>query len=124
MSFNWFIDWTTLFSQPSKNNMCKVRCLLKSSSINAIGIQSTIGSVRASLQSNSSNITNGFNLGELKMKKVYNANYLELNSLDTEGISMFIPTYNTNLTITLLDLNENPITYANNIQIWLYFDII
>ena len=118
MSFTWFIDWTTLFNASNVNNMCKVRCLLKTSQTNFIGVQSTVGSVRASLQSNTSLITNGFNLGEFKLKKLNNTNYLELNTLESDGISMLIPNYNTNLTITLLDLNENPITYIDNIQIW------
>ena len=123
MSYTWNINWRSIFND-TKAKTCKVRFRLISTSTNTIS--KTFGSIRASLQSNTSNITNGFNLGDIVVKKELmntNSYYLEGNTLTMEGATMIIPTTDTSiLTLSIYDINETLLTTLPNYNIWLYFD--
>jgi hypothetical protein len=123
MSYSWNVNWRSIFND-TKVKTCKVRFRLISTSTNTIS--KTFGSIRASLQSNTSKVTNGFNLGNIVVKKeIINSNsyYLEGNTLDTDGFTMIIPTTDTSiLTLSIYDINENLLTTLPNYSIWLYFD--
>jgi hypothetical protein len=123
MSYSWNINWKSIFND-TKAQYCKVRFRLISTSTNTLSKK--FGSIRASLQSNTSNNTNGFNLGEIVVKnEIFNKNnyYLEGNTLTMEGATMIIPTTDTSiLTLSIYDINENLLTILPNYNIWLYFD--
>ena len=54
MSYSWNINWRSIFND-TKKETCKVRFRLISTSTNTIS--TNFGSIRASLQSNTSKIT-------------------------------------------------------------------
>jgi len=123
MSCSWNIYWNTIFNN-TKQETCKVRCrLISTSTTTALG---NIGSIRVSLQSNTSRVTNGLNIGNVLVKKEgirANYNYLECNTLETEGVTMIIPkTDNSVLNISIYDVNEKLIDNCPYYQVWLYFD--
>ena len=124
MSYSWNINWRSIFNDTKATKTCKVRFRLISTSTNTIS--KTFGSIRASLQSNTSNITNGFNLGDIVVKKELmntNSYYLEGNTLTMEGATMIIPTTDSSiLTLSIYDINETLLTTLPNYNIWLYFD--
>ena len=127
MSYSWNVNWRSIFSSNATFNptTCKVRFRLFSTNTNII-VNNRISSIRASLQSNTSNVNYGFNLGSILVKKdVYtNTNYLDGNTLDTDGFTMIIPTIDSSiLTLSIYDNNENLITSLPNYSIWLYFDV-
>ena len=122
-------NWISIFSTTqsglqnnTKATTCKVRFRLISTITNTI-----ICSIRASLQSNTSNVNYGLNLGNIKVKKdVYTkTNYLKCNTLDIDGFTMIIPTIDSSiLTLSIYDNNETLLTTLPNYSIWLYFDTI
>lgn len=126
MSYSWNINWRSIFND-SKNETCKIRCRLisTSDSSNTLSINS-VGSIRASLQSNTSRVSNGFNIGNILVKKELfrtGFNYLECDTLDTDGFTMIIPkTDNSILNLSIYDINENLLTSCPFYQVWLYFD--
>ena len=124
MSYSWNINWNSIFSTTKKQEKCKVRFRLTSTNTNTI-TNTGISSIRASLQSNTSKITNGFNLGSILVKRdnYTQTNYLEGNTLDTDGFTMIIPNVdNSILTLSIYDANETLLTILPNYNIWLYFD--
>ena len=124
MSYSWNINWNSIFSTTKKQEKCKVRFRLISTNTNTI-TNTGISSIRASLQSNTSKITNGFNLGSILVKRdnYTQTNYLEGNTLDTDGFTMIIPNVdNSILTLSIYDANETLLTILPNYNIWLYFD--
>lgn len=127
MSYSWNINWKSIFNNTNhQGQSCKVRFRLISKNTNTISIDS-IGSIHASLQSNTSKITNGLNLGSILVKRdnYTKTNYLEGNTLDTDGFTMIIPTTDTSiLTLSIYDVNEKLLTILPNYNIWLYFDTI
>ena len=126
MSYSWNINWRSIFNGTSKQETCKVRFRLISSSTDTL-TNTSIGSIRSSLQSNTSKITNGLNLGNIVTKREVLSltnNYLEGNTMETEGVTMIIPKTDTSiLTLYIYDLNENLLTTIPNYNIWLYFDV-
>ena len=124
MSYTWNINWNSIFSTTKKQEKCKVRFRLISTNTNTI-TNTGISSIRASLQSNTSKITNGFNLGSILVKRdnYTQTNYLEGNTLDTDGFTMIIPNVdNSILTLSIYDANETLLTILPNYNIWFYFD--
>ena len=124
MSYSWNINWNSIFSTTKKQEKCEVRFRLISTNTNTI-TYTGISSIRASLQSNTSKITNGFNLGSILVKRdnYTQTNYLEGNTLDTDGFTMIIPNVdNSILTLSIYDANETLLTILPNYNIWLYFD--
>ena len=124
MSYTWNINWNSIFSTTKKQEKCKVRFRFISTNTNTI-TNTGISSIRASLQSNTSKITNGFNLGSILVKRdnYTQTNYLEGNTLDTDGFTMIIPNVdNSILTLSIYDANETLLTILPNYNIWLYFD--
>jgi hypothetical protein len=134
MSYTWNVNWRSLFSttqsglkNETKKDTCKVRCRLVSRSTNTL-TNTNIVSFRLSLQSNTSRVSNGFNVGSILIKKELftpGYKYLDCNTLDTEGFTMLIPKEdNSNLTLSFYDNSETLIT-ANipQYQVWLYFDV-
>jgi len=126
MSYTWNINWRSIFNETNKET-CKVRCRLISTSSNTL-TNANIGSFRLSLQSNTSRVSNGFNVGNILVKKELfrtGYRYLECNTLDTDGFTMLIPKVdNANLTLSFYDDTETLIT--SNVpfyQVWLYFDV-
>lgn len=126
MSYTWNINWRSVFNETEKET-CKVRCRLISTSLTSL-TNTNIGSFRISLQSNTSRVSNGFNVANVLVKKEQFKTgyyYLECNTLDTDGFTMIIPKVdNSTLTLSFYDLNETLIT--SNIpvyQVWLYFDV-
>jgi hypothetical protein len=123
MSYTWNINWRSIFNN-TKTETCKIRFRLISHNTNTI-TKDNVGSIRVSLQSNTSKISNGLNLGSISVKRdnFTQTNYLEGNTLDTDGFTMIIPkTDNSFLTLSLYDINENLLTKIPNFNIWLYFD--
>ena len=124
MSYSWNINWNSIFATTKNQEKCKVRFRLISTNTNTI-TNTGISSIRASLQSNTSKITNGFNLGSILVKRdnYTQTNYLEGNTLDTDGFTMIIPNVdNSILTLSIYDANETLLTILPNYNIWLYFD--
>jgi hypothetical protein len=124
MSISWLINWKSIL--PKKNaNHAKIRCKLISDSTNNI-TNAWTGSLRLSLQSHTSQITNGFNIGNVFVRKdplQTGYYYLESNTLHTDGFNFIVPTEEQSvLTITMYDLNENMLTSIPNYQVFLYFD--
>jgi hypothetical protein len=123
MSYSWNVNWRSIFND-TKAKTCKVRFKLISTNTNTI-TNTSICSIRASLQSNTSNVNYGLNLGNIKVKKdtYTQTNYLEGNTLDIDGFTMIIPTIdNSILTLSIYDKNETLLTTLPNFTIWLYFD--
>ena len=124
MSYSWIVNWKSIFND-TKAETCKVRCRLISTSSNTLTF-ANVGSIRASLQSNTSKITNGLNIGDILVKKELirtGYNYLECNTLTSDGFTMFIPkTDNSVFNISIYDVNENLLTNCPYYQVWLYFD--
>ena len=67
MSYSWNVNWRSIFND-TKATTCKVRFRLISTNTNTI-TNTSICSIRASLQSNTSNVNYGLNLGNIKVKK-------------------------------------------------------
>ena len=126
MSYTWNINWRSIFND-TKKETCKVRCWLISTSSNTLP-SSKIYSFRLSLQSNTSRVSNGFNVGSILVKQELmkkGFNYLECNTLDTDGFTLLIPKEdNSRLTLSFYDNSETLVT-ANipTYQVWLYFDV-
>ena len=127
MSYSWNINWKSIFNDSTKNETCKVRCKLVSTSSNTLTNENNVGSIRVSLQSNTSRISNGFNIGNILVKKELfrtGYNYLECNTLDTDGFTMIIPKIDNSIfNISIYDINEKLLTSCPFYQVWLYFDV-
>ena len=126
MSYTWNINWKSIFNGTSKDT-CKVRCKLISTSTNTF-TGSNIYSFRLSLQSNTSRISNGFNVGSVLVKQDIlksGFKYLECDTLDTNGFTIIIPKEdNSNLTLSFYNNNETLVTANIPVyQVWLYFDL-
>ena len=126
MSYTWNINWRSVFNE-TKKDTCKVRCRLISTSNNTL-TNTSFSSFRLSLQSNTSRVSNGFNIGTILVKKELfrtGYKYLECNTLDTDGFTMIIPKEdNSNLTLSFYDNTETLITANIPVyQVWLYFDV-
>jgi len=122
----WNINWKEIFG--SRNGECRVRVRMLSSSQQSISWNNNCGSIRATFSSNSSNSTNGFNLGYVRAQSDYTTaqaqtTYLDSDTLTSNGASIIIPNSNGDFSITLLDRAEAFMTNVPEYQIWFYFDV-
>ena len=121
-SINWkeiFGDWM---------GECRVRCRFISTSSNAINWSSNVGSIRATIGSTHSNVTNGAMLGFVRPQSDYtsgtsNYTYLDCDTTTSNGVSVQISQMNTDFTVLLLDKLENQMTNVPDYQLWLFFDV-
>ena len=118
----WNINWREIFG--TRNGECRVRAKLISQSSSTISWINNVGSLRCTLSSNTSNSTNGFNIGcVLPKSDVANVSYLECDTTGGDGSTMLIPNSNGDFTISLLNGMENLMINSQEYQIWLYFDV-
>ena len=122
----WNINWREIFG--NRNGECRVRTRFISSSSTSVSWVANNGSIRASFSSNTSNSTNGFNIGFVRPQSDYtsgtnNTTYLDYDSTTSNGITMIIPNSNSDFTISLYDRSENLMVNVPEYQVWLYFDV-
>jgi len=123
----WNINWKEIFGKTEGE--CNVRIKLISASATNLTWANNIGSIRASFASNYQNSNNGFNLGSIQpfldnTTTTANTTYLDSDTRNTNGVTMVIPTSNTDFTITFLNSSENLMVNVPEYQIWLYFDVV
>lgn len=122
----WCINFREIFG--NRSGECRVRARFLSSSANTLTWTNNTGSIRLSFQSNTSNSTNGFNIGSVRPQSDYtsgtaNTTYLDLDSTTSNGVTMLIPNTNGDFTVTLLNNAENVMVNVPEYQIWLWFDV-
>jgi len=122
----WNINWKEIFG--SVTGECNVRVKVVSASASNINWGNNIGSIRASFASNYQNSTNGFNLGSITplldtTSSTANTTYLDCDTRYSTGVTMNIPTTNTDFFISFLNSSENLMLNVPEYQIWLYFDV-
>jgi len=122
----WNINWKEIFG--SVVGECNVRVKVVSASNANLTWANNIGSVRASFASNYQNSNNGFNLGSIQplldnTSSTANTTYLDCDTRSSIGVSMIIPTTNTDFTIQFLNSSESLMTNVPEYNIWLYFDV-
>ena len=116
------INWKEIFGD--KVGECRIRAKFISESYALLTWENNVGSIRLSLSSNSSNSTNGFNIGMICPKTETLATYLDCDTLTSQGCgSCIIPTNNQEFTVTILDNTENLMANVPDYQLFLYFDV-
>ena len=124
-NIKWTINWREIFGK--LEGECRVRVKLTSAPSTSLAWSANVGSVRANFASNYQNSTNGFNLGailpQLDTTTSTLTGYLDCDTIATNGVSMIIPTTNTDLVISFLNANETAMVNVPEYQIWLYFDV-
>lgn len=125
-SVKWNINWKEIFG--SVVGECNVRVKVISASNTNLTWGNNIGSVRASFASNYQNSTNGFNLGSIQplldnTSATANTTYLDCDTRGSIGVTMNIPTTNTDFSILFLNNSESLMVNVPEYQIWLYFDV-
>ena len=124
-SAKWFINWREIFQ--NRIGEARLRARFISNSSPSLSWVSNIGSIRATLQSTSSNCSNGFNIGSVRPQSDYTSGttgvtYLDCDTTQTLGSTMIIPNSSYELNIILLDKTEQPMQNVPDYQLWLYFD--
>ena len=133
-SWKWQVNWREIFGDRKGYARVRARIVSVESVFNYFYTQNAnTGSIRCSLQSNTSNVSNGLNLGLVKpvidSTYVYNMSsasnggsnlfplywktpsMLELDTTLTNGTTCIIPhTSSSELVITVLDSTESPMT--------------
>jgi len=123
----WSINWKEIFG--SRNiGECRVRVRFLSNSSTLLSWNNNVGSLRGSFQSNTSNSSNGLNIGFLRPSSDNTTatpltSYLECDTDSSNGLSMVIPNSNSDFYITLLNSEEKLMLNVPEYQIWLYFDV-
>jgi len=122
----WNINWREIFGY--RNGECRVRTRFISSSSTSVSWVANNGTLRATFSSNTSNSTNGFNLGFVRPQSDYtsgtsNTTYLDYDSTTSNGMTMIIPNSNGDFTISLYDRSETLMVNVPEYQVWLYFDV-
>ena len=122
----WNINWKEIFG--GVVGECNVRVKVISASNSNLTWGNNVGSIRSSFASNYLNSTNGFNLGAIQplldsTSSTANTTYLDCDTRDTIGVTMIIPTTNTDFSITFLNSSESLMSNVPEYQIWLYFDV-
>ena len=107
---------------------CRLRARLISQSSTNINWLSNVGSLRATFASNTSNSTNGFNIGCVRPQNDFpsstaNVTYIDCDTTTGNGSTIVIPNFNGDFTISLLNGMENLMINTQEYQIWLYFDV-
>lgn len=122
-SMTWAVNWREIFGNRNGECRCKVRIM--SNSNNNLTWLNNVGSIRASLSSSTSNNTNGVNIGFVRPQSDFIAtqSYIDCDTTTSDGITVLIPTSNTNLSIYLLNANETPMVNVPDYQVWLYFEV-
>ena len=115
------INWKEIFGD--KVGECRVRAKFISESYALLTWENNLGSVRVSLSSNTTNSTNGFNIGLVSPITETLATYLDCDTTTTQGCTSIIPTNNQEFTVTILDNSENLMTNVPDYQLFLYFDV-
>jgi len=118
----WNIDWKEIFGV-QVGGQCHVRAKFISESYALLTWENNLGSIRVSLSSNTTNSTNGFNIGVVTPIKETLATYLNCDTLTSQGCSCIIPTNNQEFTVSILDNSENLMTNVPDYQLFLYFDV-
>jgi hypothetical protein len=119
----WSINWREIFG--SQTGECNVRIKLTSNSSTSLTWANNLGSVRCNFVSGHQNATNGFNIGCIQPftdpTNATNA-YLDCDTTKTKGLSMTIPSTNSNFNVMILNSSESFMTNINDYQLFLYFD--
>ena len=126
----WSINWKEIFGDRNVGE-CRVRFRFISTSSVSLNWGDNVGSLRASFQSNTSNSTNGLNLGLICPRSDFESvdqidsieNYLDGNTASENGLSMIIPNNNTDLYVMLINRRETLMINVPEYQLWLYFDV-
>jgi hypothetical protein len=120
-SCTWNVNWTQIFGQ--RTGECNVRCRFNTLTAAGVTRADGVGTLRCSLNSQTSNGFNGLILG-ITETGVDGVN--EFITLDTtqEGITCDIPIGNGSFTVQLFDLTETLLmTNVPPYQLILYFDV-
>ena len=122
----WSINWTEIFGEYANTNKpCRVKAKLITAGSSSLSSSGNQGSVRVSLTSQYSNISNGINLGSSTIRLAADSTYLylDLDTIQTFGLSCNVPMSN-DFFIQFLKADDK--TFQTNVpeyNIWLYFDI-
>ena len=117
----WNINWKEIFGD--KVGECRVRAKFISESYALLTWENNLGSIRVSLSSNTTNSSNGFNVGMICPITETLATYLDCDTTTTQGCTSIIPTNNQEFTVTILDNTENLMANVPDYQLFLYFDV-
>ena len=121
----WNINWREIFG--TRTGECNVRVKLISISDEFVW-DTSIGSIRGTFASNTSNTSNGVVLAPLTPQYphdqiVTSFSYMEADTLGTNGVTIVIPNTNMDFTVSLLGPTETFLTGMLDYQLWLYFDV-
>ena len=121
----WNINWREIFG--NRQGECRVRCrFISASSTSTLTWAANVGSIRATIASSTTNASNGFNIGFVRPQNDFTGTsftYLDCDTTTSNGTTMIIPNSNNDLTIMLINAQENFMTNMCDYQIWLYFDV-
>lgn len=123
----WSVNWREIFGNKVGN--CRVRTHIISKSSNVLTWANNVGSCRINLASNTSNCSSGLNLGMVRPMNDFssatvNTTYLECDTTMSSGLSMSIPSFNTEVIINFFGSNDmTPMLNVQEYQVWLYFDV-
>ena len=126
------INWNEIFGNRARGEM-RVRAILISAPSTLLSWANNIGSLRISLSSNTSNMTNGLNVGFVRPQSDYTSqyssssystasSYISLDTLQANGISTIIPNTNGDFYINILDNSEANMANIPEYNLFLYFD--
>ena len=123
----WSINWKEIFGEYANSNLpCRVKAKLITAGATTLTTANNQGSIRVSLTSQYSNITNGINLGVPILRTTADSGttfYLDMDTIQTFGLSVNIPMSN-DFFVQFLKSDDR--TLQSNVpeyQLWLYFDI-
>ena len=123
----WSINWKEIFGEyDMTNKLCRVKAKLVTSSSTTLTSANNQGSVRISITSQYANITNGLNLGSLILRQSADSAttfYLDLDTIQTFGLSANIPMSNDFFVQILKNDDKTLQPSVPEYQLWLYFDI-
>ena len=123
----WSINWREIFGEyDTTDKLCRVKAKLVSSGSTTLSSANNQGSVRISITSQYSNITNGLNLGPLILRQTPDSlitYYMDLDTIQTFGLSANIPMSNDFFVQILKNDDKTLQSSVPEYQLWLYFDI-
>ena len=121
----WTINWREIFG--TQKGECNIRLKLTTKSANNYTWENNLGSVRCNFASGHQNSTNGFNVGSIQPyvdPVISTSAYLDCDTTKTKGLTMTIPTTNSNFNVMLLNSSESLMTNITDYQLFLYFDFL
>lgn len=123
----WNINWREVFNEYiDMNKPCRVKCKLITNTASNINPSNVLGTLRCNFSSAYSSINNGFVLAPVSWKydTLNNQNYIDIDTVNTNGETMIIPSNGNFFNVYFLKPDESTLmSVIPEYQLMLYFEI-